>query len=248
MIFLQGADGFLGSAIYKELKKNKFQIKKVEKKKFKNKNCDIFINCSTNSKKYLGKKKNFYEFNNSVKNIKETIVKFNFKKYILISTCEVYSDNKNSSENSNINFRILSNYGFYKYLCELMIMKETDKWLILRCNGLIGPNMKKGPLYDIINNNKVWANPNSKYQLIHTEDVAKIIVKLIKRNIFNQIFNIASNDNQTIKNISKYMGIKSKYKKKLPKIIYKFNNEKIKKIFNIFSTNYYIRKLLINLS
>jgi nucleoside-diphosphate-sugar epimerase len=244
MIFLQGGDGFLGSYIYKLLKKNKFKVKKIDKNEFKYKNCEIFINCSTNSRKYLSKTKDFYEFNNSIKNIKKTIVKFNFKKYILISTCEVYSDKKNSSEKSNINFNNLSNYGFYKYLCELLIIKETQKWLILRCNGIIGENMKKGPIYDIINKKEVWANPNSKYQLIHAEDVAKIIIKLIKKNVYNKIYNICSNNNTKIKNISDIIGFKSKYKKKLPVINYKFNNNKIKKILNIKSTEFYLQKFI----
>jgi nucleoside-diphosphate-sugar epimerase len=244
MIFLQGGDGFLGSTIYKLLKKKKFKIKKVQKNNFKYKNCEIFINCSTNSKKYLSEKKNFYEFNNSIKNIKKTIVNFNFRKYILISTCEVYSDKNTNSEKSNIDFRNLSNYGFYKYLCELLIIKETQKWLILRCNGIIGENMKKGPVYDIINKKKVWANPNSQYQLIHADEVAKIIIKLIQRNSYNKIYNICSNDNEKVKNISNILGFKSKYKNKLPIIKYKFNNNEIKKIFKIKSTKFYLKKLI----
>jgi nucleoside-diphosphate-sugar epimerase len=243
MIFLQGGDGFLGSTIYKLLKKKKFKIKKVPKSNFKYKNCEIFINCSTNSKKYLSRTKNFYEFNNSIKNIKKTIVKFNFKKYILISTCEVYSDKNNNSEKSNIDFRNLSNYGFYKYLCELLIIKETQKWLILRCNGIIGENMRKGPIFDMINKKQVWANPNSQYQLIHAEDVAKIIIKLIKKNSYNKILNICSNDNEKIKNISNILGFNSKYKKNLPIVKYKFNNNRIKKIFNTKSTKSYLEKL-----
>jgi len=244
MIFLQGGDGFLGSKIKKLLKKKKFKVKKVKKNKFNYKNCEIFINCSTNSKKYLSKTKNFYEFNNSIKNVKKTIVNFNFKKYILISTCEVYSDKNANSEKSNINFRNLSNYGFYKYLCELLIIKETQKWLILRCNGIIGENMKKGPVYDIIHNKKVWANPNSQYQLIHAEDVAKIIIKLIKKKYYNKVYNICSNDSEKIKNISDILGFKIKYKKKIPIIKYNLNNNKIKKIFNIKSTKFYLQKFI----
>jgi nucleoside-diphosphate-sugar epimerase len=77
--------------------------------------------------------------------------------------------------------------------------------------------MKKGPIYDIINKKEVWANPNSKYQLIHAEDVAKIIIKLIKKNVYNKIYNICSNNNTKIKNISDIIGFKSKYKKKFNK-------------------------------
>ena len=58
MIFVLGGDGFLGKGITKILKEEGKSYKIIDKinyKKYINKKCDILINTSTNSYKYLAK-------------------------------------------------------------------------------------------------------------------------------------------------------------------------------------------------
>ena len=86
-IYLKGGNGILGKEIY--LKLNKLHeviiIDKKNYKKYFNKKCDIFINCSTNSKKYLSNIENDFDtvriqsliFLHSINN-------YNFEKYLLI--------------------------------------------------------------------------------------------------------------------------------------------------------------------
>ena len=53
-------------------------IEKITKKYF-NKKCDIFINCSTNSKKYLSNIENDFDSKNTVFNILHSINNYKFK-------------------------------------------------------------------------------------------------------------------------------------------------------------------------
>jgi nucleoside-diphosphate-sugar epimerase len=248
MIFLQGGKGFLGSAIAKELKKNNFKFKIITKqnyKIFKKKKCKIFINASTNSRKYLSKNKDLFDFNNTVLNIKRSIVDFSFSKYILVSSCEVYNNKNNpkyNSEHSFIDPQKLSNYGFNKYLAELIVKKECKSWLILRCNGLIGDKIKKGPIYDIKNNSLIWSNPDSQYQFINIIDVARVIIRLIKTKRKNQVFNLSGESFIKIKNIIKDYHFKNKkYKANIKKEIYNINIRKIKKFYKIKKTQFYVK-------
>ena len=149
-IYIKGGNGFLGKKIYLKLKKSHdvIIIDKKNYKKYFNKKCDVFINCSTNSKKYLSSTENEFDCKNTVFNILHSINNYNFNKYLLISSCEVYNHKNNikkNHENSDIDFKKLSSYGLHKYIGELILKNCKKDWLILRCNGLIGENMKKGP-------------------------------------------------------------------------------------------------------
>jgi len=50
--------------------------------------------------------------------------------------------------------------------------------------------MKKGPIFDILNNKKLWVSGESKMQFIHAKFIMKFINLLIEKDIKNEIFNI----------------------------------------------------------
>ena len=164
-IYLKGGKGFLGKEIYLKLKKfhNVILIDKKNYKKYFNKKCDLFINCSTNSKKYLSSIENEFDCKNTVYNILHSINNDNFDKYLLISSCEVYNHTNNVKRtvHIDIDFKKLSSYGLHKYI-EVILENCKKDWVILRCNGLIG-KYEEGTLYDLINNKKIWINENSRY-------------------------------------------------------------------------------------
>ena len=250
MIFVLGGDGFLGKGITKILKeegKNYKIINKTNYKKYINKKCDILINTSTNSYKYLAKKDYFYDFDNTVINISNSIKNFKFKKYILISSCEVYNDLSNkkfNSENSNINPILLSNYGLNKFLGELLVKKSCNKWLILRCNGLVGSHMKKNPIYDLLNNKKLYINPESKFQFLNTTYVGKVLNKLINKNIINEVFNVSGKNSISINKIAEILKIRKINLKRNPEVLnYNINVSKLEKIVKLPTTISQIRDL-----
>ena len=248
-IYLKGGNGFLGKEIYSKLNKihEVIIIDRKNYKKYFNKKCDIFINCSTNSKKYLSNIENDFDSKNTVFNILHSINNYKFKKYLLISTCEVYNDIsniKNNHENAEINFTKLTSYGLHKYIGELILKNCKKDWLILRCNGLIGKNMKKGPLYDLINNKKIWINKNSRLQLVSINHVANIIDLLIKYKIKNEIFNISANKNISMINLKKIVGSKSKLNRNYDTVKYNINIKKISKFYKLPNTIDMIRQLL----
>ncbi len=250
MIFLLGAKGFLGKAI--SLKLNKMSIKHVcitrkNYKKFVGKKCDILINSSTNSKKFLAEKNFDYDFKETVQNVYKSIKDFKFKKYILISSSDVYNQTNKLSytkETSRIDVSSLSNYAFNKYLAECLVKKKSNSWIIFRCGGLIGDGLKKNPIFDLINKKKLYINPESQFQFISTITVAKIILIILKKNIDNQTFNLSGRGSIKIKKIIKKYNFKPIYAENLKYVNYNINTQKINKIININKSEKYLYEFL----
>ncbi len=251
-IFLKGGNGFLGKKIFSYLKKQHtvIIIDKKNYKKYYNKKCDVFINCSTNSKKYLSTFKNDFDFKNTFLNILNSIKNYKFKKYLLISSCEVYNNSSNTfknHENIEIDFKKLTSYGFNKFLGELLVKNCDKDWIILRCNGLIGDGMKKGPFFDLIKNKKIWVNKKSNFQYLSTIHVAKIINILLKKNIKNEIFNVSGKRNIKLSKLKIITNSKSKFNSKEKIMNYNFNTNKISKIYKIPTTLQSIKETLKSL-
>jgi len=241
MIYLFGHKGFLGSAFSRFFKTKKIPYVGIDRKnyfEFVGSKCDIFINVNGNSKKYLAEQNPLLNFEMNVTNTFRTFTDFSSKKYIHVSTVDVYNDFKNpnhNSENSIIDPSSLKNYGFSKYLSELIVKKHSPDWLIFRLGGMIGDNLGKNPVFDIVTGNRLYLHPESRMQFINTDDVARIVFSF--KNKKNEIFNLCGDGIVSLKEISEYSGYKiQKEFYKNPKNIYDINIKKIKKYSSVPKT------------
>ncbi len=242
LVFLIGGRGFVGNEIKKRLKK-KFLVKVIQKnnlKKFINKECEFLINANGNSRKYISEKNFLKDFKLNVLSTINFIEKIKFKKYIHLSSIDVYHDltNKfNNHENTKINLNKISKYGFNKYLSELIVIKTLKNWNILRLSGMVGSGLNKNPIFDMKKNKKLFVNINSKFHFMHTKEVAEIIFKLITKFKSKRIINIASPKNISLKEVAEIFNYKvHKNNSKLPLKKYEINTLKLKKIFNVKSS------------
>jgi len=221
LIFVLGGEGFIGSAICRYLKKNKIKYSSITKKnykKFLNKNCDIFINCNGNSIKWLSEKDYSIDFDKTVISTFKSTKDFKFKKYVLISSGEVYNKNiKAKYENSKIESSRLSNYGFNKLVAEEIVKRTCHSFLIFRMGGFVGKNLKKNLIYDLINNNQIWVSKKSTYQYIDVDEASSIIFKILKKSK-NEIFNLTGKGSVNVKDILSFLNIKSTNFKKKPRL------------------------------
>lgn len=252
MIFVLGSDGFLGSSLIREIKKNKLNflgINRLNYNKIKNKKCDVLINASTNSKKFLSEKDYGYDFRETVVNVQNSINDFQFKKYVLISSSDVYpytNIKKNTNESSSIDIKKLSNYSLNKYLAEILVKKLTSSWLVLRCGGLLGKGLKKNPIFDLMNRKKIYVHPKSKFQFISTDNVSKITLQLLKRKYNNETFNLSGKGTISIQKIINDYNYKPKFNKTLKKVNYNIDNNKINSFFEIEKSSECVKNFFIN--
>ena len=100
----------------------------------------------------------------------------------------------------------------------------------------------------MVYNKDLFVAFDSIYNYISTNEVAKIIEKIIELNIKKETINIAASSSITVKNIIKEAKKKNVlFNKSEGKITEKHKNiniEKLKKFFNIKTSKYYIKKYL----
>lgn len=242
-----GSKGLLGSALVKFLKSKKLKVISINKKNYskkKNLYADVLINANGNSNKYFANNNPLADFKKSFLITYKTILDFKFKKYIYISSGDVYSSPRKNSTNEKMKIETpLNFYGKNKYLAEKFIQFYCNKWLILRLGPLIGAGLKKNAIYNIINNKKVFENMETKSSFINTYSVASILYRINKQ-IDNEIFNISGTGNISLKEIKKINNSNSKFDPKKDKKIYDISTKKISKYIKLPITSNEIKKFL----
>ena len=229
MIFLIGGNGLIGSAFVKYFKKNKISFKNItrkNKKKFFNKKCDLIIDCNGNGSKRFGINNPLLDFKASVESVIENLCKIKFKKYLYISSCQVYEKvtiEKFSKESFKSDIKKINNYGFNKLIAENYVKKYSHKYLIIRLPYVIGPNLKRNPFYDLLYRKRSYLTLNSKINCIHTDSIAENCMKLINRNV-NEIFNMGSRNTMKVSEILHLLKLKK---------VQLNNNKQVKDINNI---------------
>jgi len=239
MIFLVGGSGLIGSAFKRYFIKNSINFKNLtrkNKKEFYGKKCDLLIDCNGNGSKRIGIENPFFDFNASVLTVVENLTKINYKKYIYISSMQVYESLKNkklTKENASIKYEKINNYGFNKIISELYVKKYAKCHLIIRLPYVIGPGLLRNPFFDIKYKKKSYVSLNSEINCIHTDTVAELIMKLNK--ISNQTYNLGSKDTIKVIQILKILNLKTKSlnKTKRTKDFNKINLDKISKIVKL---------------
>lgn len=195
-VAILGFGGFVGSAFYRHFSTSgKYEavgIGKSNYKEFVGQHFDIFINANGSSKKRLAESKPSEDFELNVKSTLSSLLDFKYEKYVYLSTIDVYNDvsnPRNNREDAVIRPESLSNYGFDKYLAELLVRKHAKNWLILRLGGMVGENLSKNAIYDMLNLGKIFVHPDSEYQYMNTSEVASITEKLLLNGVKGEVVN-----------------------------------------------------------
>ena len=238
MNFIIGGRGLVGSAIKRYHEQFNIEYKNIQrenKEEFHGRNCDILFFADGNAYKYKANQDPLFDFIASVSSISEYVHKINYKKFILISTVDVYHDLtslKTTIENAPIQKDKLHNYGYHKLLGEEYVQNFCKDYLIFRLAGLVGIGLKKNPVYDFIHQEKkVMISKYSKLNFINTDFIVEIIFKVIKLDIKNEIFNLASENSMEIKDIKKILNIDTEYTPDAEKYVqnYEINIKKVSK-------------------
>lgn len=196
MIFILGGRGFVGSALVRYCEGKGIVHTIITRENYndlKGKSCNIFINANGNSKKFMAEEQPLAEFDASVRSVRASLADFNADYYVHLSSCDVYPDCSSQAtthEDVEPDVTRQSHYGFHKYLAELCVRHDTQRWLIARMGGFVGPGMKKNPIFDILNGRPLRLDPKSELQYMHTDAFAKILFDLIDQNVGNQVINV----------------------------------------------------------
>jgi len=139
-------------------------------------------------------------------------------------------------EASLIDLTKASNYGFHKLLAEQLVRHYARRWIILRLAGMVGPGLRKNPVYDILHSQPLWIHPESRYQFMATEEVARIAWSLAQKGHTEEVFNVCGEGLISLKQIAEQakreldtsrLGAEAK-----PRIV-DVNMDKVRRLFEV---------------
>ncbi len=244
-----GGNGMLGSDLIKYLSQS-FLVTSISKEnysQFINHSFDVVVNANGNSKRFWAIKNPLEDFAVSTVSVYKSLFDFKFSTYVYISSSDVYVNH--SSVISTLEDQIqdlsqLSSYGLHKYLSERIVENHCKSYIVLRVSMLLGQNLKKGPIYDIINKNPLFISENSRLQMISTQEVANIITFLINKKIENDIFNVGGKNIVDFEKIQTYFSTPVSFQDKNEAQIYEMNVSKLDKLFPLKSSGEYLQGFL----
>ena len=249
MLILLGAKGFVGHAVLAELESYEecLGIDVDTYDEHCGTPCDVLVNVNGNSKKFLAAEDPGLEFDLSVRSVVRSVYDFPCRRYVFISTVDVYtecSDPARTHEDTVIDPRGQSPYGFHKWLAEQYVRTVCDNWLIVRLGGMVGPGMKKGPVYDLVNDVPLRVHVDSRYQYIHTRAVGRTIRALLERDVTGEVFNVCGTGTISLREIAGMLGKEIEADPSLEAQHYEINNAKLSALLELPTTQASVEEFL----
>ena len=241
-----GANGFVGSSFVRLLaERPNVELLCVTRQNFESlppTHSDVVIEAACNSKKFLADQDPLSEFESSVRHRLESVLRFTGDLQVHISSVDVYSDLTSPAtthEDSPIDPGGLSQYGLHKFLAEQLVRHYAPRWVILRLAGMVGLGLLKNPVHDILHGNSLRIHPDSQYQFMLTDEVARVAWALIERGTERETFNVCGDGLISMREIARLAGRELNCTalpaNAAPRIV-EASNEKIRRLFPITRT------------
>lgn len=210
-----GYHGFVGSAFYEVFSaKEGWSVVGIDRGNahlMKDSSFDIMVNANGNSSKRLAEAEPGRDFEMNALATLGFLHDIKCRHYVHLSTVEVYNDKSSEGatrEDAQIDPAALSNYGFSKYCGELVARRYAKSWLILRLAGMVGPNMKKGPAYDILHDGKLYLSEKSGLHFMDTREVARIAIQLCEKGRWGEVYNVVGKGALALSEFAEIAGVK----------------------------------------
>lgn len=179
---LIGNTGFVGGSLSKQYSFN-FLYNSKNINQIKNKKFDMVVCAGAPGKKWLANQKpseDLESINNLILNLKT----IDCKKFILISTVDVFSIPKNVNESTVIDKNNLLPYGLHRRILEQFVETHFENFIIVRLPGLVGPGLQKNIIYDFHNkNNLELIDTRNIYQFYSITNLMHDIKIALKNNL-----------------------------------------------------------------
>lgn len=202
-----GANGFFGSALCRNGKKQSHEIVQITRQNFdryKKEFFDIIVNSATPSKKYWALHNPYDDFVQTVQLTADLAYNWNYNKLVQISTM------------SANDLETIHPYTINKKAAE--VISSYKKFLIVRLSNLFGEGLNKGPLFDLLTSKKIFVDIKSEYSFIDTDFVANWIFENLHR---EGIVQVGARDTISLQKIAEKLNLEVKWSGKLERIFSK---------------------------
>ncbi len=235
-----GGEGFVGSAFVRHCRREGVECDGIELGNYPDyigRGYDLLVNAAGESRKYQVNRDPAGDLEYTLRPLLRSFSDFSFRLYIYISSIDLYPDHADPARNREdaaLEIGRISHYGFHKFLGEKMVAHYLPSWLIIRLGGVLGPGLKKNPVFDILHDQPLRVHEESRYQYLSTDTVAAAVFELAAREIQGEIFNLCGTGTVSLAEISSWLGKTPRYLvSDPPRETYEVNNEKITRFFPI---------------
>lgn len=212
-VLVLGAKGFIGSAIAAEAVRRGCDVLAVDRGGYAaavGSACDILINASGNSRKYIDDRDPVRGFELSVASTLHALRDFRFGLFVQVSSGALYpreDDPAQNGEETGFSLPLRTAYGFHKWLAEQLVLQHAPRQLIFRIGGAVGPGLWKNAIYDLLSGSPLFVHPDSELQFIDTRDIARTVLDLCGREeVLNQVFNLCGRGTVSIRQVAQWAG------------------------------------------
>jgi nucleoside-diphosphate-sugar epimerase len=150
---LIGYSGFVGSTLQKQTQFDRLyrsiNIHDIETEKF-----NYVVCAGAPAQKWIANNEPQKDEDN-INTLINHLQKIEAKKFVLISTVDVFKNPINVTEKTHVDESDLQAYGLNRRKLEKFVESHFENFLIVRLPGLVGPGLKKNILYDFKNNNNI---------------------------------------------------------------------------------------------
>lgn len=150
---LIGYSGFVGSTLLKQRHFDSLyrstNIDEISGKVF-----DTVVCAGAPAQKWLANKDPVDDFQ-KIEALIDKLKTVTCRKFILISTVDVFKHPVNVDESTPVETDGLHAYGLHRYYLEQFVREHFPDVLIVRLPGLVGPGLKKNIIYDFLHKNNI---------------------------------------------------------------------------------------------
>ncbi len=152
---LIGYTGFVGSTL---LKQHSFEycfrsstISQIDSQEF-----DLVICSAAPAQKWIANREPEADLN-KIEDLITHVKTIQCKKFVLISTVDVFKNSVGANEDFPVDEDGLHPYGLHRRILEKFVEDRFPNHLIVRLPGLVGPGLRKNVIFDFLNNNNLHA-------------------------------------------------------------------------------------------
>ncbi len=160
---LIGHSGFVGSNLASQFSfDDHYRSSNIHE--LRGKSFDLVVCAGIQAKKWWANQ-NPEEDWNGIKTLLDNLKTVSAKRFVLISTVDIYPRPSEVDEDTVDGFLANHPYGKHRYLAEEFVRERFPNHLVLRLPGLFGNGIKKNVIHDLLNNHEIGKiNPASIYQ------------------------------------------------------------------------------------
>lgn len=220
---------FGGIGLERNVPDDKFEQIKLE-------GVDTIVHCAFNRAKEVNSK-NLYQYLSDNIFLTKKLVKIPHKKFIFISSVDVYPKNSSShNEEKDIPLGSITNlYAITKLMSESIVMKMCPNYLILRCATLLGIYSRQNSLTKIAEeeNPVLTLAASSVMNYVRHSQIADFIKHAIENNL-SGVYNLASTENITLARVADLLKKKVRFGS-YSYIVGNISNRKVSKVSPTFT-------------